>query len=984
MMIKEVQVGYQQVVFPWIFISLFSEVLIFYVFTAPEKRPRDGYDVSDTCCSIVLGLLSIVIFKVEFFQWSWENSFTYYYTWETGFNYDNLVHRPLQKFYFGTTEADFKGGAANTGNPSDPMSSNMLLDENCFLTFFLCLLGADLQYYCTHRVSHVISWMWTAHMVHHSSEELNLATAIRGAFTLMFTPYLLINASPLFWFFPENFVIGCIAMVSIYPFWLHCATFPANAMVLDNIGTGEELEEKMKFVNYFGSKTDYIQYENRTFPQWRKNSFAHYFWYYYELYMNTPNLHRIHHCRNNDLLSLNYASMFCFWDRIFDTYCREQEVELIDVSGRSSSGSLKNFRNRENAPFYVRFFDTCALYAMWFVDADVEMKRKIKDESLENANFKSVENRPYGNILKKPESQTLSTSNSMQTTAASSSSTSIASRDTRSGSTNTGSGSESRSGRNSVSSQNVEQGSGGNNDSGENTTASENESERSSKSIIENDHDSPTFIARFKRTRDDLFYGTIPAVNTFCPWWLNWQPWDQMFFVQTRDYSQGIIEAWLTHWTPPVKDANGKVKGFKKCPKIGSKMNPTAKLTNGDMTQATLFGGAWENYELKQRKTENPDAAKPYTEPTKYRWFSLNEPRKIKKLGADITEPAVDVTEALPIEEKNVNADEETAVKNANSAKTAIARYVVFQVTILTLWAIFLLGCDSANILDGRYFTHNDWAVNPRWIFTGILNSAIFFLTIYSCGCVMWMLGDIQGTCNPNKDNETLSSALIRNNKNVNANFITTVMSNANKKIDISCENGSNENSSTTRQNKKFLDGRRLVLTEFIRTLLIVLVAGVVISFTSASGMIQPRDVPAGTPFMKMDAVKDADGNVIDDGGMSMPTLNGIEKPSTSLSKKLMGLHSMNNRAITSMVSTGGIQWAATARSTGAAVVPSIALLEKSENSVSSSTHGKDAMMKIFPYNDDVFTPLASMFTSLFSLHIVSFLLFSAALLYYA
>jgi sterol desaturase/sphingolipid hydroxylase (fatty acid hydroxylase superfamily) len=46
-----------------------------------------------------------------------------------------------------------------------------------------CFLGADFLYYWFHRTSHEVNALWGAHVVHHQSEEFNLAVALRqGAF----------------------------------------------------------------------------------------------------------------------------------------------------------------------------------------------------------------------------------------------------------------------------------------------------------------------------------------------------------------------------------------------------------------------------------------------------------------------------------------------------------------------------------------------------------------------------------------------------------------------------------------------------------------------------------------------------------------------------------------------------------------------------------------------------------------------------------
>lgn len=64
-------------------------------------------------------------------------------------------------------------------------------------------LGVDLAYYWFHRLAHEWNAPWATHVVHHQSEEYNLAVALRqgtfqGVFSWIFyTPLLLIGFPPL-------------------------------------------------------------------------------------------------------------------------------------------------------------------------------------------------------------------------------------------------------------------------------------------------------------------------------------------------------------------------------------------------------------------------------------------------------------------------------------------------------------------------------------------------------------------------------------------------------------------------------------------------------------------------------------------------------------------------------------------------------------------------------------------------------------------
>jgi len=50
-------------------------------------------------------------------------------------------------------------------------------------SFVLALIAADLSYYWMHRLEHEIRFFWAHHVVHHSSPEYNLTTALRLAWT---------------------------------------------------------------------------------------------------------------------------------------------------------------------------------------------------------------------------------------------------------------------------------------------------------------------------------------------------------------------------------------------------------------------------------------------------------------------------------------------------------------------------------------------------------------------------------------------------------------------------------------------------------------------------------------------------------------------------------------------------------------------------------------------------------------------------------
>jgi sterol desaturase/sphingolipid hydroxylase (fatty acid hydroxylase superfamily) len=132
----------------------------------------------------------------------------------------------------------------------------------------------DHQYYWWHRHSHRVNFMWAAHVVHHQSQEYNLAVALRQA---MFT-----NITSLPYYIPlaiigiHPAVFGLTAAINtLYQFWIHTRT----------VGKLGPLE-----------------------------------WV-----LNTPSHHRVHHGINPEYIDRNHAGMLITWDRLYGTFALERE-----------------------------------------------------------------------------------------------------------------------------------------------------------------------------------------------------------------------------------------------------------------------------------------------------------------------------------------------------------------------------------------------------------------------------------------------------------------------------------------------------------------------------------------------------------------------------------------------------------------------------------------------------------------------------------
>ncbi|MFC5077390.1 sterol desaturase family protein [Vibrio thalassae] len=153
-----------------------------------------------------------------------------------------------------------------------------LFDIQMSLGMFLVLMILqDFFYYWFHRASHRIRWMWAAHVVHHSSENMNFSTAFRQS--LMYP----LAGMWLFWI--------PLVIIGFDPKWV-------VFVVLLNLG---------------------LQFFVHT--QWIRSLGP------LEWILNTPSHHRVHHGVNAQYIDKNYAGILIIWDRMFGTF--EPEVEEV-------------------------------------------------------------------------------------------------------------------------------------------------------------------------------------------------------------------------------------------------------------------------------------------------------------------------------------------------------------------------------------------------------------------------------------------------------------------------------------------------------------------------------------------------------------------------------------------------------------------------------------------------------------------------------
>jgi sterol desaturase/sphingolipid hydroxylase (fatty acid hydroxylase superfamily) len=149
--------------------------------------------------------------------------------------------------------------------------------ENTFIVYVAAFICVDFSGYWSHRLNHKINLFWNQHIIHHSSEEFNLACALRQSFSdlLGYTALFLIPAAVLG--VPTD-VITLLAPLHLFgQFWYHT----------QHIG-------KLGILEYF---------------------------------LVTPSQHRVHHAINPIYIDKNLAPIFCVWDRCFGTFQEEMEDE---------------------------------------------------------------------------------------------------------------------------------------------------------------------------------------------------------------------------------------------------------------------------------------------------------------------------------------------------------------------------------------------------------------------------------------------------------------------------------------------------------------------------------------------------------------------------------------------------------------------------------------------------------------------------------
>ena len=139
----------------------------------------------------------------------------------------------------------------------------------------------DFVYYWYHRASHRVRLLWAVHVAHHSSERMNLGTALRQSWFGPLTKPLFYWPVPLLGFDPVS-IMSVGLLLTIYGFWTHT--------------------EQIKRIG------------------WLEHVFV------------SPAHHRVHHGSNPHYIDRNFSNFLIIWDKVFGTFEDERQPVVYGLT----------------------------------------------------------------------------------------------------------------------------------------------------------------------------------------------------------------------------------------------------------------------------------------------------------------------------------------------------------------------------------------------------------------------------------------------------------------------------------------------------------------------------------------------------------------------------------------------------------------------------------------------------------------------------
>ncbi len=186
------------------------------------------------------------------------------------------------------------------------------------LLYALAFIGLDFAGYWSHRFNHKINLFWNRHIIHHSSEEFNLACALRqpisnliGIYFFLYVPMALLGV-------PQKIVAITAPLHLFAQFWYH-------TRLINKMGILEHL-------------------------------------------LVTPSHHRVHHAINPEYIDKNFSQIFIVWDKWFGTFQEE-------IKGTEAVYGIKRPANSWN-PLIINFMH------VWLLIKDAWRTNSWRDKIL--------------------------------------------------------------------------------------------------------------------------------------------------------------------------------------------------------------------------------------------------------------------------------------------------------------------------------------------------------------------------------------------------------------------------------------------------------------------------------------------------------------------------------------------------------------------------------------------------------------------------
>lgn len=181
------------------------------------------------------------------------------------------------------------------------------------IIFLTALLVSNFSSYLNHRIAHNIPFLWDLHELHHSPTEMTMLSKDRSTpfdgifFQTVSLPLDVFCSLLIAHYMKEGFILPLIIYILFF--------------CLDGIH----------------STVGHSSFE-LTYPK------------PFNYILMSPSLHWIHHSTNPKHFRSNYGNTLCIWDRIFNTYLDETNIQNIKSYG------FKNSEYNKHHPIYSMMF----------------------------------------------------------------------------------------------------------------------------------------------------------------------------------------------------------------------------------------------------------------------------------------------------------------------------------------------------------------------------------------------------------------------------------------------------------------------------------------------------------------------------------------------------------------------------------------------------------------------------------------------------